>query len=1317
MPTARRANEMQIYILFININQLKPMIMKQRFLLLLLLISGMLYAQEPYRNLIISEIRGNDIYWNYVEITNMGNKTVNLAEFELGNNTPWVSPWGVPADRRVRLPKHQLAPGESFLVISVDDVPLRIWPLDPLKYIGSRTATPEIRQRAHMEIHAPSSAWGSWPQHDSISPAGYNVFNNWGGYNAMFLRHYFKETATERDSAVIDTHNASFNSATSPFKAVAPSDVAGITGGTYTRIQVRKFNIKEGTGDAVDSWSRVAGVDIQDSEWLPLRFPHNDFNIAQKKEFWTLGNHGNYTLGTHSLKPKAASTVVDFANKTITVPWGTRNMSFFTDNFEYSPGIAWFYSLSANKEDSAFVNARTNDTISFYAVGNTLQEIKFRIIALPSTSADNLVVPKIPMQFTGANRGYYIGTSAPYGVTRGKTTDTIMSSNYLLGISYSTRVDSLLKYLEKPSQASWEIVFVDGVKRVDLKNGDKLKVTAGNGSIKEYFIKVEDYAPNRTARLSTITWPDIPEYLKGIFGWKGDTIPGFNPTVLNYVISIPPEVTGIPALVAKAEQLNTSIEVQRATNLAGSVDDRTVKFNTTAEDRTTKHSYSLTLNREKTPEETQPNFAEPFISELVYHDQWGNTFLEVVNPGNQVLDLSNYMFAWAGVTSPAAAVTMQQLPTDWARRYRKYIPGYRWVDQASWEAKPAMVVQDLIVNPIVNPGDVFVIGDIRANWQNGMTNLWWGGHKTNVDLGTFKNSWKETFTSNLAGWHNTNFFLFRIDNDSIQKGLKPATDPNDFTLIDVFGSGDGTNMIIGGVSIYQLMAFTRKPHIYKGNPQFKDSFGSNWENSEWTMKDHAYWAARETNWNNGVLMLASGLGSHFMNEMTSYKSTIASKQYKVSEGYSMNETLRGVVQGTTVEEFLSRILKADPGQKLTLKKVTSGAVMAMTDVLTNGDLLEVLSADKKNTSRYVLNVTERGLSSNAILTSNVYFISVEVTTGGIYNVPYGTSLRQITQNITVPENASMIIIDKNNAWVPFQRMNFDTTMVDVMINDQIFFEVTAENGTTKILYEVVPLSTSSEAFVLSYVYEVDQDLGLISFVPRGTSVETFLKNLIPVAGATIKVVDKNGLTRVKGGLVQDDILVVTSKDGKVIKTYFIDMLRTQYLVTRYLAFVTSTDYKVNELTKTIASPVAETPLAQFLAKLKPSFGATLAVYNKNGQPNSTGILNKGDVLRVTSADGKIVNTYTLTLDVTSAVVIENGMVSVYPNPTTGMLNISGVEDGNRIRVFNSMGVHVSEFISRKGIETITLDNQASGIYFIVISNNDKISSTHKVIKK
>ena len=68
----------------------------------------------------------------------------------------------------------------------------------------------------------------------------------------------------------------------------------------------------------------------------------------------------------------------------------------------------------------------------------------------------------------------------------------------------------MFTYLEKAPIASWEIIWVDGTERVDLKKGDILKVTAANGnSTKEYFIDVNDYAASSNARLSAITWPDM----------------------------------------------------------------------------------------------------------------------------------------------------------------------------------------------------------------------------------------------------------------------------------------------------------------------------------------------------------------------------------------------------------------------------------------------------------------------------------------------------------------------------------------------------------------------------------------------------------------------------------------------------------------------------------------------------------------------------------------------------------------------------------------------------------------------------------------
>ncbi len=1295
--------------------------MRLKLLLLLLVISGALYAQEPYRNLIFTEMRGDDTRFNYIEITNMGNKTVDLAEFEVGNYDPWSAPWydnRIAESRRLRLPHKMLAPGQSYLICSVDDEPYNIWPLDPERHLGQRTGYYEMFEKADLQIHFEATEWGNFPaEYDSVSPYGWNLLDNWGGRSSFYIMHYFKETELERDSVIVDAFNAAYNAETSPYKSTGGSDAAGVTGATGNRILVRKATVTEGTGDALDSWTLIAGVDITDSEWLPLRFPQGGWNPLVKP-YWTIGNHGDFTLSTQSIKGKTSATVVDIPNKKITVPWGVRNEFYFLDNFVESPGLAWYYTLSAAKEDSAYASARTNDTITFYAVGNTLQEIKFVINVLPSTDADNIVMPKIPMQYNSEQyNGTYVNMGAYCGITTGHEVDTIMAGNLLLGIGYNTRVDSLLKYLEKPTQATWEIQFVDGVQRADLKNGDKLKVTAKNGSVKEYFIKIDRYAPNKIARLSAITWPDVPESLKGFFGWKGDTIPGFSGTNYDYTISIPAETAGMPALVAKPEQLNTTVQVHRATNLAGSLADRTVTFNTTAEDGTTKLTYKVTMNKEKALEDVEPYFADPFISEFVYRDQWANSYMEVVNPGNQLLDMSNYMFAYAYVNSPAEAITMQTAADSWANRYLKYIPGYKWVDQATWETQPAMVVPDPAVDPIVYPGEVFVIGDRRGGGQvNATQHPWWGGYKTNVDFGTGYNPWGETIGACLTGWHATNYYLFRIDNDSIKLGLKAASDPNDFTLIDVFGSGDGTNSVVNGRNIDQIQSFTRKPHIYHGNTEFKGSFGTNDDDSEWFYADRPYWVSRGYGWPVDILMICSGLGSHFMNEPTAYKSTINSVAYKVSEGYGPDETLRGVKANTTVDDFLTRILKANPGQTLTLKNA-AGNVLTGTQKLTNGDKLEVLSADSVNTSVYTLNVTEKGLSSNAILSSATYFISVDVTTGGIYLIPQGTKLTDAIANVVVPEGATLTVVDGNDAWVPFKKLNFDSTYVDVIVTDNIYFEVLAEDGLTMVRYQLVPDAEASDAFVTSDLYAVDQSKLLISFVPRGTEVSSFLRNVIPVRGATIKVVDKNGLQRTKGALYQDDMLVVTSKDGKVTKTYYLDMLRTEFLSTAYLAYVLSDTYKVDQIGKVITKPMAESAISDLMAKLTPAFGAQMAIFDKNGVAKpTTGKLMRGDVLKVTSADGKIVNTYALELDYTAASTIRSE-ISVYPNPTDGEVHIRGLQAGNRVRVINLTGALLFDRVAGNSLEMISLRNQPSGMYFITVSDAGNVIGQYKVIRK
>jgi hypothetical protein len=547
-------------------------------------------------------------------------------------------------------------------------------------------------------------------------------------------------------------------------------------------------------------------------------------------------------------------------------------------------------------------------------------------------------------------------------------------------------------------------------------------------------------------------------------------------------------------------------------------------------------------------------------------------------------------------------------------------------------------------------------------------------------------------------------------------------------LIDVFGQGDGTPWNIGGVVTTDAAMITnwiRKPHVFEGNPNYAGSFGTNTEDSEWTFTNQAYWAARNVGWPWEILYINNDIGQHFMEEPTHYKSTVTSRYYNVSEGYSMDEEILGVTTGTTVNTFLGNIVKADENQVLTVQSGENE--LGMDDILSMDDVLVVLSADSVNTTQYRIDVTEEGLSSNAVLTSPVYDIEIvsepksavqdeNAGSGIISGFDYGTQLSTILNNINVPEGAHLDVIDGDGAYISLKTLNYDTAYVDVTVNPDTYFDVVAENGITRIVYQLQPNATDEDAFVLSDVYSVNQSLNLIEFVPRGTSVDVFMMNIVPALGATVKLVDKMGHERMDGNIYQDDRLVVTSANGNVTKVYYLSMLRTQYiLTTTYLAYVLSDTYKVDQVDYIVESPAVS--INDFYANITPSMGATAVVVDAAGNEKTTGNIEDGDMLKVTSADGYIEVMYELNIVAVSSKLPSANQIEIYPNPTSGRLNVRGVEAGNRIQVYNSSGAVVRDLKVRSNLEVLSIDDQPAGLYLIVISNNNSLLGRYKAIKK
>ena len=1329
--------------------------MRLKFLLFLIFASRILSAQCDYpssvdRTLIISEARLINENWAYLELTNVGTKPIFMNQFKIGKmaNLSWSAgvldlcndPWWMPSiPAYIFLPEKVLMPGQSWVLTTAYDFGPKFYKENQGRLGGSeRPKNPEWYQVADKLIHREESIAGITYPEDSIS----NPFDDpeqtvkrgeyTGLYSAVgggtyFLEHHYSST----DSAVTDQVGGFFDGADGRNIRGKVYDVAGVYNGMGTSVLVRKNTIKNGNIDFANS----VGINLDESDWIPIQMPSGYDHWRDL--WWTIGNHGNYVLDENTLQPTLSGLSVNYANREITVPWGVRRLDEIMRNMTKKPGVAWNYILNEVQEDSLYRSARTGDKLAIYVVGDQLTVDTFSIVVSAPTADDNIVVP-----IDHKSSGSMMTPRTQNGildwprVTKHESgVDTITGQGF--GLEFDLRVDTLLKYLEKPSIATWEIVWNDGTERADLRNGDILRVTSQSGKVKDYFIQVQSYLPNGNANLSAITWPDIPDQYRNFLGWTGDTIPAFSPGTRNYKLEVPFDADGIPALVPTTQDYNATVKTTRARSVTGSKEDRTVTFEVTAEDDTTKLIYTVEFIKEKHPDNVEPFYADPFYSEWV-NAYTRNCYLEVYNPGTLPVDLRNYAFAMDKNTANGYdAITTTP---EWLRRYTVYVPGLKFVDSLTWEITPEILIPDVNVNPILQPGKCFVMAVATRNDQN-------GGYFPPYDV-NFMNSvaighpnpWNENVSNASSGGvpmppngnRDNSMFMFKILNDSVKNGLKSVDDPNDFEIIDMWGmAGPSFSWIIGSYVMGNNEAqdlYKRKPHIHKGNPVPSGALAPyDDEACEWIrIKPSIDYADVP----NQVEVALGGVGTHYMEPITQYRSTVNSMIYQVSPGYGEGQQIRGLTSGTTIAEFLTGIYKEDEDQTLTFTSGTD-TLTDLNTVLSMDDVLAVWSADSSNMTWYRLDVTAEGLSSNAELTSSRWAIDITVSPDAdqevvgvatISGFEYGTTLKTIMDNINVPAGATATLINSRGDYVALKKLNYDTVYVATTVSPQISIDVVAEDARTRIVYNLIPNTSESDAFILSDVYLVTQGTNLIEYVPLGVAFDEFLKNIIPAYGATLKLIDKMGFERTTGEIKADDKVVVTSANGEVTNIYYISLLIPGSESLAYLAFVVSSVYLVDQVNYTISgtleNPVSNTTtVAEFMPRIIPASGATVMLMDADGNVKTSGTMAEGDYLQVTSGDGVLVSFYQVVLGGTSSRMPELRKLDMYPNPTDGQLNIRGLEPGNVIRIYSMQGKLMREVKSHTDHETIHLEALPEGLFLITISDDNRVLGQFKAVKK
>jgi hypothetical protein len=308
------------------------------------------------------------------------------------------------------------------------------------------------------------------------------------------------------------------------------------------------------------------------------------------------------------------------------------------------------------------------------------------------------------------------------------------------------------------------------------------------------------------------------------------------------------------------------------------------------------------------------------------------------------------------------------------------------------------------------------------------------------------------------------------------------------------------------------------------------------------------------------------------------------------------------------------------------------------------------------------------------------------------------------------------MVDQNDAYKTIVILNFDTAYVNTQATPDCYFELIAENGMNKVLYQLMPIYTPSDAYVTSDVYSVDQSASGIYYVLPGTSVASLFRNVTPAPGATMKLLDKAGLVRSSGIIYKDDRLVVTSKDGTTTKSY--SFLESNFGGGGpYVAFVISDVYQIDQIHHTISGVPEGISFTGFRSKLYPGFGTTLKIIDANGNESALATIVTGDRLLVTSADGTQITTYSITFTTGIDPVDVASAIKIFPNPTNGKVAVHRLEKGNRLRVLNPAGIAVHDVISDSSTEIISLDDQPAGMYIFVVSTGTQLIKIQKITKK
>jgi len=213
-------------------------------------------------------------------------------------------------------------------------------------------------------------------------------------------------------------------------------------------------------------------------------------------------------------------------------------------------------------------------------------------------------------------------------------------------------------------------------------------------------------------------------------------------------------------------------------------------------------------------------------------------------------------------------------------------------------------------------------------------------------------------------------------------------------------------------------------------------------------------------------------------------------------------TISGIKYNTDITDFLN-IITVKEGYNV---KVMRNGEQVTEEAVKSGDILCVYSGVDTVVAEFVLDVIAPSTDNH--IKSDVYIVEDGIITGVEYNTPVDVFISKIITD----DKAEIVIKSYAPGYSGGLFENFEVLVI-------------AENGDERT-YDVIVNKGSSNVLLSSEIYEVYNDLKLISGIKTGTSVSELKNSLTLEKGKRFKVLDLNMQEKTAGVITGEEFIRV-----------------------------------------------------------------------------------------------------------------------------------------------------------------------------------------------